>query len=797
VLAAWFGPPESGHAGQDLFAVPLEGAGPIGPTRALFHAPANPDLLVVRRSAGERGGFTLLWSALLDRGEVLTTLGAARDGTSKGDPIEIHRTNDHVAWLDVLPVASGALGVWAEETPSGTANILVDPLDAAGRPRAVPMRIAHDARRWQAVSTRDVAGIALVTGDSIGPGDVHGTGALTWQLLDADGRPKGSAIVVAKDASVDSNVEVVPFADGWLLAWTDFAHEDPQVMLATIDSAGRIGGPSLAFEAGSASVLSALSTSAGRTAIAWTEPHRRQGDTQVLGVGLVSPDGRSIEKPVAAFEVGVTSPPELVATDTGFAVLAPARACWAESPGHSCGGPLTPTFIRFDQALEPAQAEPLLVGDPKSPATLGWALSCGPADRCFALAASSETPTPVFSVDLPARSSPFAVPMVPPPPPDAPHLANVKTVSSGMSLDDLAAARLGQKTLVATLTSESEDKRSRRTHPGAVISTFMIDGNGVPSPEPLRLSTRADSIGGVSMAPGGSASDGALVTWISGRKSNGEVRLAQVSEAGRLERSLRLASADGDASRVVAAWAGDGWIVAWVDDKNGRDQVYATKIGRHLQRSARDERITSAAVGPADLALAVGRDTAWLAWSDARESPRDGVADIYATTLHLADATRAGEETRVLATASHSRSPALASLADTALIAWIEDAPTGIDAPAEVMIGCLDRRATVLCPPVELRPAAAGQATAIDLQSAGDEVHAVVARSGIGGITLDGIRLGAGASPLGPSWPLVVLDAPAAVDVSVAIAGDQIIYSDVVPGPGQRRVRLAEIGWRR
>jgi hypothetical protein len=754
--------------------------------------------MVVRPASEKPKGWTLVWSASLDRGEVLTALGVSTDGSPKAASTDIYRTSDHVVWLDVLPMATGALSVWAEETGAGNANILVVALDAAGKPRGIPMRVARGVRRWQAVSAGNLAGIALVTRDSDPDHDTRGGSTLSWQPLDRDGRPAGDTVPLAKGTSVGSDVEVVPFRGGWLLAWTDLAHEDPQAMLATIDAGGRAHGPSSAFDTGGASILSALASDGKQAAMAWTEPHRRQGDTQVLGVGMVSPDGGSIAKAVAAFEIGLASPPELVATDTGFALLVPARACWAESANRSCGGPLAPTFIRFGSGLEPLQTEPLLVGDPKRPATVGWGLSCAGADRCFALAAASEAPTPVFSVDLPARSSPFATPAVSPPPADAPRLANVRTVASGASVEDLAAARLGDKTFVATLTAEVDGKRARRAHAGATLSTFLVDDGGTSLAEPKRLSTRAASIGGVAVAPGGDASDGAIVAWISGTKANGEVRLSQVSQAGRLVRSLRLGPADGDASRVAVAWAGDGWLVAWVDGRKGGGQVVATKIGRQLQHTARNERVTRASVGPADIALAVRGDIAWVAWSDARESPREGIADIYAMTLHASDATRASDEARVLATARHSRSPALAPVSDTrALVAWIEDAPAGVDALAAAMIGCLDRKASVVCPPVELRQAGAGQPISIELAASRGEVHAVVARSGLGGggVTLDGVRLGAGGAPLAPPWPLVVLDTPASVDVSLAITGDSVVYADVVPGPGQRRIRRAEITW--
>ncbi len=809
-LTAWFGPAEGDKSGQDLIAIVLgNDAGPVGPMHSLVHVPVPPDLMVVRRAAEASRGWSVAWSALLDRGEVLSVLGVAADGSPKGAPTEIHRTSDHVVWLDLLPTPRGALVVWAEEMPSGSANVLVDALDPAGKPRGVPMRVARGVRRWQATSAGKSIGLALVAYDSersiassASNRSPSSGGELTWQALDEDGRPVGDGLRLAKDASVGSDVDVVPFGGGWLLAWTDLSNEDPQVMLATIDAKAQVRGPSAAFEAGGASILTALASSMGRAAMAWTEPHRRQGETQVLGIGIVSPDGTSIAKPVAAFEIGLGSPPELVSTDASFALLAPARACWAESASRLCSGPFAPTFIRFGPGLDPIQSEPLLVGDPKRPASIGWGLSCGVGDRCIALAASGETPTPVFSVNLPPRTSPFATPRVPPPPADSPHLGNVRTVAAGTHLEDLAATRLGDKTFVAALAAEVDGKRSKRRHTGSTISTFTIEDDGGSLAEPKRISTRAESIGGVSVASGGNPSDGAIVAWISGAtsetRSTGEVRLAQVSESGRVLRSVHLGSADGDASRIALAWAGDGWLVAWVDGRDGGGQVYATKVGRELQRAARNERVTHAAVGAADIALAVRNDIAWIAWGDARESPREGIADIYATTLHVSDASPAGEETRVLATARHSRSPVLATVSDSrALIAWIEDAPSGVDELAVGMIGSLDRRATVVRAPVELPLAGPGQPASITLASADGEVHAVVARSGIGGgTTLDGIRLGNSGAPVAPPWPLVVLDAPASVSVSLAQAGSGIVYSDVVPGPGQRRIRRAEIAWK-
>jgi hypothetical protein len=118
------------------------------------------------------------------------------------------------------------------------------------------------------------------------------------------------------------------------------------------------------------------------------------------------------------------------------------------------------------------------------------------------------------------------------------------------------------------------------------------------------------------------------------------------------------------------AWTGDGSLIAWVDARDGNGEVYASKVDRDLVRVAREERITNAPGDAGDVTLAVRNGVAWLAWSDPRESPREGLADIYATTLGVRDARRASDEVRVLASAPHSRSPQLAPAdGDTAVLA--------------------------------------------------------------------------------------------------------------------------------
>ena len=56
-----------------------------------------------------------------------------------------------------------------------------------------------------------------------------------------------------------------------------------------------------------------------------------------------------------------------------------------------------------------------------------------------------------------------------------------------------------------------------------------------------------------------------------------------------------MTSSKGDASDVALARAGDGWLVAWVDARDGNGEVYAARLRQELlQRVGREERITNA-----------------------------------------------------------------------------------------------------------------------------------------------------------------------------------------------------------
>jgi hypothetical protein len=269
-----------------------------------------------------------------------------------------------------------------------------------------------------------------------------------------------------------------------------------------------------------------------------------------------------------------------------------------------------------------------------------------------------------------------------------------------------------------------------------------------------------------------------------------------VDRHGKRTNEVQLTTTKGDASDVAAAWTGDGWLVAWVDMRDGNGEVYATKVDRDLNRMAREERITNAPGDAGDVSLVVHGDKAWLAWSDPRESPREGLADIYATTLHTRDGKRAGDEVRVLATAAHSRSPELALAGDGAMVAWIEEGPTGLDAPSAGMVARLDGVGHVVGRPGLIPMAGHGRATSLALAPAVDGLHAIITRNDRDDVTLDAVSLSVDGTP-GRPWALFDLDAPGTFEVALSLTGDTLYFDDVGRSAADHRVRRAALSWGR
>jgi hypothetical protein len=277
-----------------------------------------------------------------------------------------------------------------------------------------------------------------------------------------------------------------------------------------------------------------------------------------------------------------------------------------------------------------------------------------------------------------------------------------------------------------------------------------------------------------------------------------------VDGAGRRLDDVKFTHGRGTASDVAVAWAGDGWLVAWVDTRDGNGEVYAAKLDRNLNRVGHEERITRAPGDASDVVLLVAGKCAWLAWSDPRESAEDGRGDVYVVTLRLEDAKPASRETRVLETVANSRSPRLAPVEDGALVVWVEDAPTGVDAPGAVLSARVSRAGLVLGAANRLALAADGTPGTVALEATpSGNVRVAVGRSPRAvdeTMVIDGLALSPYGAQIGSASPIIDLEAPNSFEESFALANGAVFYLDI-GGPehgspaGTRRLRRAEVTW--
>ena len=732
-----------------------------------------------------------------------------------------------MVWVDIVPTDAGAVCVWAEETRGGDANILAAGLDVDGKVRGVPARIARGVAGWHALEVPGGVGISTVTSPSAGtskaepraakaavPGpspaqaaaaaataasvaaDSRG-GTLSYQRLDGEGHAAAAPIPIVATATVSGDVEVVRAPGRLVFAWTDRSAEDPSIAVAALADDGTIEPSRKIVEARGGASLISLAAGASGTALLYEAPSRRgAGDARHVYGARIS-QALALEGRPTPIEVMGRATPELVATDGGFAILAPQRDCESGSP-RCLDAPVIPTLSRTDEHLVPLQREPLGFGT--DPASMAWGMTCH-HETCVALAASGPAPARVRAAEVRARVNVQAPSAAVAAAREGPRVTDLTAVATGENIVDLAVAHIGDVTVLATLSTKPEAPGAKvrvaiedaRNAP-LVLSTRVIDASGAVSP-PVVVTNRALAVGGVAIAPAEKAEDFAAVAWVARDNGDPEVHVTKIDKKGKKTSDVQLTTAKGDASDVAIAWAGGGWIVAWVDGRDGNGEVYATRLGVDLSRNA-GERITNAPGDASDLvAVAVG-DVVWLAWADPRESPKDGMADVFAAAVRAKDAKPAVPEQRLLATAAHSRTPQLAPATDGVNVAWIEEAPLGVAAAAASGYGAMwttiGANGKMAQRPVKLPTAGEGAATSVALERHPKGLHAVVARSMTDAIALDAIEL-AVAEPR--AFPLLALDGPPSLDVALVLDSGALYFNDDGPTPSDKRARRARITW--
>jgi hypothetical protein len=798
-LAAYIGPPE-----VDLRAIivaPLTADGDTKqPPAVVANARVDASSLVVRPLAN---GFFIGWTELTDKGEALRAVVVDENGKPFGKAFEVNRTPNDIVWFDAKQTDKGALVVWAEGTKDGLANVIAEPLGADGVPSQVAVRVAQGALGWQVAASEGGVTLFLTTPKGRAQKSTPEIGVeaeVSLLRLGADGQPVAAPMVIAQSTRGGSDVDAVRLSSSWLVAWTERGPGPALVTTALVRDGA--AGPQLTrlTDGTSASELIALGANGDDALVGWAEPSKKSRTLKNVYFAHASSQGVDPAR-VSAIETSSRGV-ELARAGAGFGLVAEVSSCAdnERAPEAPCDA-MHPALMSMAKGGGILARTVLSLGN--AAPSMAWDSQCDDKACVLLAAEAAGRVAHVHALDVPVADKPTSsepVAAIAPTEHRSP-LSDATTLTEGQSVADIATAQLGDVDLVAILMSSVDDATKKDS--GSELVTRIVDKNGVAQPAPGRdvpsggattVTTRALPIGGVALAPAGKPDDGAVLAWVARENGHAQVHVTKLDKRGKKTNDALFTTVAADSSDVAIVRVKQGYLVAWVDTRNKNGEVYAAIINTELMRISREERITTAPGDASDVTLAVVGDNVICAWADPRDSADDGFADIYVAALSSHDAKKAGPETRLLATATHSRSPQIMTAGDTAFIAWVEDVPATPDATAPAALGAMlasvDAKGATVSAPARLAPSARGAAVSVTLGK-GKVPYAIAARSSPDDVALDWFDL-SHEKPSAPV-PLGVLDGPPSMDVSLATSGESLYFSDEGPHAKDRRSRRLRV----
>jgi hypothetical protein len=805
-------------------------------------------------------GWVFAWAEVAEKNHTIKVLALDAAGKPRGAPAFAAQTSDDLGWLDVLPNAKGALLFW-ELRKDDRAELGVAPL-VDGKP-GTATTILKDALGWEVIPTDRGAAIASVMPTGPAPAVSRKAKAVPAddargklgrvQLVEVDPAGKASApVAITSDPTAQIDVDLVEVEGRYVVAWTDEREIDATVFLAGVDPGGKVAvAPHRATPPAGEQVLVALVGQAGpgagaktkKALFAWEDLLRAPGEGRLIHLATVTKDAQ-VGADRATLTFALSGPPDLALDGDSFAAvtLAPVPVPTSSDPDPTPGkeAAVWPVYVRFGPDLsvvasEPVRAMPFAATD--GVPYLTRSLSCFEG-TCTTLASGSGPKAPLAFVSLekrpsnawrPAASKDSAG--------DKPHATSVTAIYDGDHLADVSATEVpggGGNALAAWVTyyldgtigmaqgggggKKGKKAAAPQEDPfSATVAVRSVSPKGELGPVNV-LSRHGVSFGGVSIAgaPGGKRPE-AAVAWVAKAKGEPQVFVTKLGANGeKLEEKgvtvVRRKKKDKDGlgvpsecSDVAIAWApgeNEGWVVAWVDTRDGNAEVYVAKMDRSLKKIVPDRRITDAPGDASDVQIAVRGKETFLIWSDARNHPDQGRGDVYLARLDTASLKRIGEETRLFASEAHSRSPLLATTPNGLAAVWIEE-PLDLgakgkanDAEAGVRFAELDERGVMKGSPTLLRADARSAATSVTLTCSPKSCRGAIT-SAIGeNLLLGGFQMAPGQPP-GAVRTLATLQGGVTEDASPVFASpsaEWLFFADDAVG-GSGRLRWMSVAW--
>jgi hypothetical protein len=160
-----------------------------------------------------------------------------------------------------------------------------------------------------------------------------------------------------------------------------------------------------------------------------------------------------------------------------------------------------------------------------------------------------------------------------------------------------------------------------------------------------------------------------VVAWIDQRDGNEEVYLARLDATGTKIGSDIRVTVDANRSRNPAiVGTGNGFAVAWSDNRDGDSEIYMARFASDASRIEDDVRVTNAVGNSSHPSLAWTGNTYALSWQDWRDQD----LEIYAARL-TASGNKLGSDIRIMDASGLSLGPSVLWSGREILIAWRDE----------------------------------------------------------------------------------------------------------------------------
>lgn len=695
--------------GRVFRAAPLDAHGsPTSPPRVVGKAPEGLQSFSLRPL--ERG-YLAIWTRTTSRGYAVETAAFGDDG-SIGAQSVITESLDAAIWADAAKVPGGAHVYFA--APKGDdATISAVTVGLEGKPQGSPSVIADVARAWQVSSLGQGSALAMV--EPVAPfpdkdkdkdkdrGQGREGTAVVYLVGPSSSALTGKKIALSAPGSAAPDLDAVLIDDRLVLAYTDKGSRDARVHLGAVSASGVVEKPRpVVLSSGDQAMLSLVAPGAahGPLLLVWEDAAVKGPSGRRVLLSAVSGDlGRPLA--TATLDLGTTDEtvPLFVPDKDGFAGLFLARACLTGA-ATCTDAKVTPTVARLSADLSPTFLSPYFPAatDGAVP-DLAWGLSCT-AVGCFAL--SADDTGSVASSRLEAGSKKYRSPFATRSRGGKPRVVAAESIAEGPSFGDAGVAKVGSGYLLATLTNHPEgaappgfppdvdarselakDKRFGKKAPrSAIVTVRPLDAAARPLTGPgsaasaagTTLTVRGLTAGGVAIASNTSGTD-ACVAWVARDDGDPEVFVTRVGADGKKQKQTLLTHAKGEIGDVAIVAAEDGWLVVWIDTRDGNAELYAARVDHELRKKGPETRLTNAPGDATEVNLFGREGDALVTFSDTRGAEKEATGAPFVLRVGLADGKKIGEEIRLARSSGagrHARGVRIVPQGKDLLALWSE-----------------------------------------------------------------------------------------------------------------------------